>query len=47
VRAGVQALGLRLWAAEDAIRADTVTAIELPDGVDEAEVRAVARPSRG
>jgi pyridoxamine--pyruvate transaminase len=47
VRAGAQALGLRLWAAEDAIRADTVTAIELPDGVDEAEVRAVARAESG
>ena len=43
VRAGVRALGLTLWAAEDAIRADTVTAIEMPVGVDEAEVRAVAR----
>ena len=42
-----QALGLRLWAAEDAIRADTVTAIELPAGVDEAEVRAVARAESG
>jgi pyridoxamine--pyruvate transaminase len=47
VRAGAQALGLTLWAAEDAIRADTVTAIELPAGVDEAEVRAVARAESG
>jgi pyridoxamine--pyruvate transaminase len=47
VRAGVRALGLNLWAAEDAIRADTVTAIEMPDGVDEAEVRAVARAESG
>jgi pyridoxamine--pyruvate transaminase len=47
VRAGAQALGLNLWAADDAIRADTVTAIELPDGVDEAEVRAVARAESG
>jgi pyridoxamine--pyruvate transaminase len=43
VRAGVRALGLSLWADEDAIRADTVTAIEMPGGVDEAEVRAIAR----
>lgn len=47
VRAGVTALGLSLWAAPDAIRADTVTAIEMPDGVDEAEVRAVARAESG
>jgi len=43
VRAGALALGLNLWAAEDAIRSDTMTALEMPDGVDEAEVRAVAR----
>jgi pyridoxamine---pyruvate transaminase len=47
VRAGAQALGLSLWAAEDAIRADTVTAIQMPDGVDEAEVRSVARAESG
>jgi pyridoxamine---pyruvate transaminase len=47
VRAGAQALGLSLWAAEDALRADTVTAIEMPAGVDEAEVRAVARAESG
>ena len=47
VRAGVRALGLTLWAADDAIRADTVTAIEMPVGVDEAEVRAVARAESG
>ena len=47
VRAGAQALGVNLWAAEDAIRADTVTAIEMPAGVDEAEVRAVARAESG
>jgi pyridoxamine--pyruvate transaminase len=47
VRAGAQALGLRLWAADDWIRADTVTALAMPDGVDEAEVRAVARAESG
>jgi len=47
VRAGVQALGLNLWADEGAIRADTVTAIEMPRGVDEAAVRAVARAQSG
>jgi pyridoxamine---pyruvate transaminase len=47
VRAGVRALGLSLWADEDALRADTVTAIEMPAGVDEAEVRAGARAESG
>jgi len=47
VRAGAQALGLRLWADSGAIRADTVTAIEMPGGVDEAAVRAVARAESG
>ncbi len=47
VRAGALALGLNLWAAEDAIRSDTMTAIEMPDGVDEAEVRTVARAESG
>jgi pyridoxamine---pyruvate transaminase len=47
VRAGVQALGLRLWADSGAIRADTVTAVEMPRGVDEAAVRALARTESG
>ena len=47
VRAGARALGLSLWAADDALRADTVTAVEMPAGVDEAEVRAVARAESG
>jgi pyridoxamine---pyruvate transaminase len=47
VRAGVRALGLSLWAAGDALRADTVTAIEMPAGIDEAEARALARAESG
>ena len=47
VRAGAQALGLSLWADSGAVRADTVTAIEMPSGVDEAAVRAVARAESG
>jgi pyridoxamine--pyruvate transaminase len=47
VRAGVRALGLNLWAQEGAIKADTVTAIEMPAGVDEAAVRALARAESG
>jgi pyridoxamine---pyruvate transaminase len=47
VRAGARALGLSLWADHGALLADTVTAIEMPAGVDEAEVRAVARAESG
>lgn len=47
VRAGAVALGLRLWAAEGALLSDTVTALAMPDGVDEAKVRAVARAESG
>jgi aspartate aminotransferase-like enzyme len=47
VRAGVRALGLNLWADEDAIRADTVTAIEMPSVVDEAEVPVIALTALG
>jgi pyridoxamine--pyruvate transaminase len=47
VRAGAQALGLSLWAGQGALLADTVTAIVMPAGVDEAEVRAVARAESG
>jgi pyridoxamine---pyruvate transaminase len=46
-RAGAQALGLTLWAAPGAIRSDTVTALAVPDGVDGAEVRAIARAESG
>ncbi|MDA8313798.1 MAG: alanine--glyoxylate aminotransferase family protein [Actinomycetota bacterium] len=46
-RAGVQALGLSLWAARPAICSDTVTAILPPAGVSEHEVRALARQQSG
>ena len=46
-RAGVEALGLTLWAADPAIRSDTVTAIRAPAGIDEAELRARARADSG
>lgn len=46
-RAGVRALGLRLWAADEAICADTVTAVAMPPGVSEADVRAIARSESG
>jgi pyridoxamine---pyruvate transaminase len=47
VRAGVSALGLSLWAAADAIKADTLTAVRVPGGIDEAAVRRVARAESG
>jgi pyridoxamine---pyruvate transaminase len=47
VRAGAEALGLTLFAADPAVRSDTVTAVRAPDGVDEAEVRARARADSG
>ena len=46
-QAGAQALGMSLWADRGALLADTVTAIEMPAGVDEAEVRIVARAESG
>jgi pyridoxamine---pyruvate transaminase len=46
-RAGARAMGLHLWAADEAICADTVTALRMPDGVAEADVRAIARSESG
>jgi pyridoxamine--pyruvate transaminase len=46
-RAGAQALGLTLWAADPAVRSDTVTAVRMPAGVDEGQVRACARADSG
>ena len=47
VRAGTAALGLTLWAQDPAIRSDTVTAVRVPTGIDEREVRAHARAESG
>jgi pyridoxamine--pyruvate transaminase len=46
-RAGAEALGLTLWAQEPAIRSDTVTAVQVPTGIDERAVRAHARAESG
>lgn len=46
-QAGAEALGLTLWARDPAIRSDTITAVRMPDGVDEADVRAHARSQSG
>jgi pyridoxamine--pyruvate transaminase len=46
-RAGAEALGLTLWARDPAIRSDTITAVRVPAGIDEREVRAHARAQSG
>ncbi|MGH3302243.1 MAG: pyridoxal-phosphate-dependent aminotransferase family protein [Streptosporangiaceae bacterium] len=46
-RAGARALGLELWAAEESICSDAVTALRVPDGLDEREVTASARLQSG
>jgi pyridoxamine---pyruvate transaminase len=46
-RAGAEALGLALWAADPAIRSDTVTAVRVPAGIDERELRARVRAESG
>ena len=46
-QAGAEALGLTLWARDPAIRSDTITAIRMPDGIDERDVRAHARSQSG
>jgi pyridoxamine--pyruvate transaminase len=46
-RAGAEALGLTLFAADPAARSDTVTAVRVPEGIDERDVRAHARAESG
>ena len=46
-RAGVKAMGCELWAARETIAADTVTAVRVPDGLDDAKIRAAAREIYG
>jgi aspartate aminotransferase-like enzyme len=46
-RAGAEALGLTLRARDPAIRSDTVTAVRVPAGIDEREVREQARAESG
>ena len=46
-RAGVQALGCALWPAREEIAADTTTAVRVPDGLKDAEIRAAARQAFG
>lgn len=46
-RAGILAAGLKLWPASEAIASPTTTAVRVPDGVDEALLRAEARRRYG
>lgn len=46
-RAGVRAMGLELWAADDSFAAPCVTAVKLPDSLNDLEVRAHIREKYG
>ena len=46
-RAGLRAGGVELWAASEDIAASCVTAIAVPDGIDDAELRTVLRERYG
>ncbi|MCX2699005.1 pyridoxamine--pyruvate transaminase [Ochrobactrum chromiisoli] len=46
-RAGVQAAGLKLWAAREEIASATCTAVAIPEGIDEAKLRASIRDVYG
>lgn len=46
-RAGAKAMGLDLWAAQEAIASPTTTAIRTPAGIDEEVLRATARERYG
>ncbi|WP_442578423.1 pyridoxamine--pyruvate transaminase [Mesorhizobium sp. ASY16-5R] len=47
MRAGVQAMGLSVWAASEAIASPTCTAVRTPEGIDEAQMRKLARERYG
>ncbi|MBC6417150.1 MAG: alanine--glyoxylate aminotransferase family protein, partial [Rhodospirillales bacterium] len=42
-RAGIKAMGLELWAAQEEIAAPTCTAVTLPEGIESAQLLAAAR----
>lgn len=46
-RAGVQAMGLELWAASESIAANCVTSVRLPDSLSHLDVRAHVREKYG
>lgn len=47
MRAGVKAMGLALWAADEKIASPTTTAIRTPDGMNEVALRQAARERYG
>lgn len=46
-RAGVKAMGLSLWAADEAIASPTTTAVAVPDGVSDEALRGATRARYG
>ena len=46
-RRGVEAIGLELWAAREEIASPAVTGIVVPEGIDEAQLRATMRERYG
>jgi len=46
-RAGVLAMGLRLWPADERTASPTATAVRIPGGIEEAALRAAARACYG
>ncbi|MBS9477310.1 pyridoxamine--pyruvate transaminase [Ancylobacter radicis] len=46
-RAGLKAMGLAIWAAEESFASPTATAMRTPEGIDEAELRATVRARYG
>ncbi|WAC27404.1 pyridoxamine--pyruvate transaminase [Ancylobacter sp. SL191] len=46
-RAGLKAMGLAIWAADDAFASPTATAVRTPEGINEAELRATVRERYG
>lgn len=46
-RAGVRALGLKLWAAREAIAAPCVTGVVMPDGIEDEALRGLMRERYG
>ncbi|MGY6708263.1 MAG: pyridoxamine--pyruvate transaminase [Rhizobiaceae bacterium] len=46
-RAGIRGMGVEIWAARDEIASPTTTAVRIPEGIDEAALRAEARSRYG
>jgi pyridoxamine---pyruvate transaminase len=46
-RAGIKAMGLQLWPVSEAISADCVTSVKMPDGITDKELRSTMREKHG